>query len=201
MLSSAASIQLCHLFEQIGIRSVGGTDLCSVFRCELHSKIAPCCTSNVVFRVQGINIMLLSCQEIFNVINVLKNNKIERIRPIVVVSALQRRVLMLACLQITKMMLFAMKQIFCRANIPMLIDTIDNGVNAWSSRKIGGFLGSTTHYGRTSNSFVMSRDACNIAHATSSFDAPYHTTNWPHKQFHTVQSSILLGGKYEWLHR
>ncbi len=81
--------------------------------------------------------MLFSFQEILNVFYKLKDNEIECIWPIMVISALQMRVLVLACLQIAKMMLFALKQVFCRANIPLLIDTVDNGIDARNSGKVG----------------------------------------------------------------
>src|SRR5579884_3314149 len=98
--------------------------------CKLHTSVATSFTSNIVLRIQSINIMLLSCQECFNMIDKLKNNKVKRILPIVVICALQIRVLVLACTQIFKMVLFAFKQILGRANVSLLIDPVDNGINA-----------------------------------------------------------------------
>src|SRR6266568_6576358 len=133
MLPCSVSIQLCHLFGHGGMSLAGLTHLGLSFRCVCHTKIAPCRTRNVVLRVHGINVILPSCQEIFDVINKLKHNKEKRIRTIEVIGTLQMAVLMDMGLQISKMMLLSIEEIFRRANIKMLVDTIDNGVNARES--------------------------------------------------------------------
>jgi len=64
--------------------------------------------------------------------NVFNYTKKQCIRAITVIGSLQVRILMLTCFQVSEMMLLAVQEIFGRANIDMLIEAIDNGINARS---------------------------------------------------------------------
>ena len=74
--------------------------------------------------------ILLSCQEKLNVFNMFNHAKEESIRTIVIIGTLQMIVFMVACFQIMEMMLLTVEKILRRANIHMLIDKVDNGINA-----------------------------------------------------------------------
>src|SRR6266568_4768661 len=104
MFTATASIQVFHLLSKTIIRTTTSTDPSFVLRSKFHAQVAPSSTSNVVLRIERVNIMLLACKKVFHMPNVFEDVKAKRIRTIIVEGALQMRIFMLARFQIAHML-------------------------------------------------------------------------------------------------
>src|SRR5713226_3910288 len=95
--------------------------LLNSFRRVFQSKRTPCNTSNVILWIKGVNIMLLSPNQIFSLLNMLNDDEKKLIRAIESIGTLQMGVSMFSCFQVFKMLTTSPEKTYSRANIKMRI--------------------------------------------------------------------------------